>query len=147
MVHVEEEEAVTAAVIVAAVTAVVIVVAVTAVVIVVAVTVVIAVVIMAAVTVVVIVVAVTVVIAVVIMAAVTVVIAVVIVVVVILNLIALILINPLEQNGGKTEAMEILLKIPNMKAVGAGEKGESPMTAMLQTRQIRNPFLSALRLI
>jgi hypothetical protein len=34
-----------------------------------------------------------------------------------------------------------------MKAVGAGEKGESPMRAMLQTRQIRNPFLQELSLI
>ena len=60
---------------------------------------------------------------------------------VILNLTAPILINLLEQKVGKTEAMEILLKILNMKAVGAGEKGESPMRAMLQTRRIRNPFL------
>ena len=60
---------------------------------------------------------------------------------VILKPIALILINLLAQMVGKTEVMEILLKILNMKAVGAGEKGESPMRAMLQTRQIRNPFL------
>ena len=54
--------------------------------------------------------------------------------VVILNPIALILINLLEQKVGKTEAMEILLKILNMKVVGAGEKGESPMRVMLQMR-------------
>ena len=65
----------------------------------------------------------------------------------ILNLITLILISLLEQKVGKTEAMEILLKILNMKAVGAGEKGESQMREILQTRQIRNPFLSALTLI
>ena len=54
---------------------------------------------------------------------------------------ALTLINLLEQKVGKTEAMEILLIILNMKMVGAEEKGECPMRAMLQTRQINNPFL------
>ena len=68
-------------------------------------------------------------------------------VVVILNLIALILINLLEQKVGKIEVMEILLKTLNMKMVGAGEKGECPMRAMLQTRQISNPFLQVLSLI
>ena len=68
-------------------------------------------------------------------------------VVVILNLIALILINLLEQKVGKTEVMEILLITLNMKMVGAEEKGECPMRAMLQTRQISNPFLQALSLI
>ena len=47
--------------------------------------------------------------------------------------IALTLINLLEQKVGKTEVMEILLITLNMKLVGAGEKGECPMTAMLQT--------------
>jgi len=51
------------------------------------------------------------------------------------------LIYLLEQKVGKIEVMEILLKTLNMKMVGAGEKGECPMRAMLQTRQIRNPFL------
>ena len=63
------------------------------------------------------------------------------------EVIALTLINPLEQKGGKTEVMEILLKILNMKMVGAGEKGEFPTRAMLQTRQISNPFLQVLALI
>ena len=62
----------------------------------------------------------------------------------ILNLIALILINHLEQKVGKTEVMEILLITLNMKMVGAEEKGECPMRAMLQTRQISNPFLQEL---
>ena len=118
MVHVEEEEAATAEVIVAAVTAEVIVAAVTVAVIVAAVT---AEVIVAAVT------------AEVIVAAVT--------AGVILNLIALILINLLDQKVGKTEAMEILLKILNLKAVEVGEKEEFLMRATLQMRQIRNPFL------
>jgi hypothetical protein len=56
-------------------------------------------------------------------------------------IIALTLIILLEQKVGKTEAMEILLITLNMKMVGAGEKGECPMRAMLQTRQINNPFL------
>jgi hypothetical protein len=60
---------------------------------------------------------------------------------VIMDLIALTLINPLEQKVGKTEAMEILLIILNMKMVGVEEKGACPMRAMLQTRQINNPFL------
>jgi len=59
----------------------------------------------------------------------------------ILDLIILTLTNLLEQKVGKIEVMEILLKTLNMKMVGAGEKGEYPMRAMLQTRQIRNPFL------
>jgi len=67
--------------------------------------------------------------------------------VVILDLVALSLINPLAQKVGKTEVMEILLKTLNMKMVGAGEKGECPMRAMLQMRQISNPFLQALSLI
>jgi hypothetical protein len=68
-------------------------------------------------------------------------------VVVILNLVALILINLLELKVGKTEVMEILLKTLNMKVVGAGENEECPMRAMLQMRQIRNPFLQELSLI
>ena len=63
---------------------------------------------------------------------------------VILNQIALILINLLVQKVGKTEVTGILPKTLNMKVVGAGEKGECPMMAKLQTRQIRNPFLQAL---
>jgi len=59
----------------------------------------------------------------------------------------LMLINPLEQKVGKTEVMEILLKTLNTKMVGAEEKGDCPMRAMLQTRQISNPFLQALLLI
>jgi len=62
-------------------------------------------------------------------------------VVVIMDLIALTLISLLEQKVGKIEVMEILLKTLNMKVVEVEEKGESPMRAMLQTRQIRNPFL------
>jgi hypothetical protein len=65
----------------------------------------------------------------------------------IMDLIALTLINLLEQKVGKTEAMEILLIILNMKMVGAEEKGACPMTAMLQTRQINNPFLQVMSLI
>ena len=68
-------------------------------------------------------------------------------VVVILNLIVPTLINLLEQKVGKTEVMEILLKTLNMKVVGAEEKGECLTRAILQTRQIRNPFLQALLLI
>jgi hypothetical protein len=67
--------------------------------------------------------------------------------VVILLLIALILINLLEQKVGKTEVMEMLLTTLNMKMVGAEEKGECPMRAILQTRQISNPFLQELSLI
>ena len=62
-------------------------------------------------------------------------------VVVILDLIAHILINLLEQKVGKIEVMEILLKTLNMKMVGAGEKGECPKKAMIQMRQVSNPFL------
>ena len=62
-------------------------------------------------------------------------------------IIALTLINLLEQKVGKTEAMEILLIILNMKMVGAEEKGACPMRAMLQTRQISNPFLQVMWLI
>ena len=65
----------------------------------------------------------------------------------IMDLIVLTLINLLEQKVGKTEAMEILLIILNMKMVGAEEKGECPMRAILQTRQISNPFLQELSLI
>ena len=65
----------------------------------------------------------------------------------IMDLIALTLINLLEQKVGKTEVMEILLITLNMKMVGAEEKGECPMRAILQTRQISNPFLQALSLI
>jgi len=57
------------------------------------------------------------------------------------------LINLLEQKAGKTEVMEILLIILNMKMVGAEEKGAYPTRAILQTRQISNPFLQALLLI
>ena len=67
--------------------------------------------------------------------------------VVTMDLIALTLINLLEQKVGKTEAMEILLITLNMKMVGAEEKGECPMRAIFQTRQISNPFLQALLLI
>ena len=63
---------------------------------------------------------------------------------VIMDLITLTLINLLEQKVGKTEAMAIPLKILNMKMVGVGEKGESPMRAMLQTRQINNPFFQVM---
>ena len=66
---------------------------------------------------------------------------------VILNLVALTLINPLGQKVGKIEVMGILLKTPNMKMVEVGEKGEFPMRAMLQTRQIKNSFLQARPLI
>ena len=65
-------------------------------------------------------------------------------VVVTMDLIVLTLINLLEQKVGKTEVMEILLITLNMKAVGAEEKGEYPVIAMLQMRQISNPFLQAL---
>jgi len=65
----------------------------------------------------------------------------------IMDLIALALIKLLEQKVGKTEVMEILLKILNMKVVGAGEKGEFLMIVMIQTRQIRNPFLQVMSLI
>ena len=65
----------------------------------------------------------------------------------IMDLIVLTLINLLEQKVGKTEAMEILLIILNMKMVGAEEKGACLMRAMLQTRQINNPFIQALSLI
>ena len=64
-----------------------------------------------------------------------------------MDLITLTLINLLEQKVGKTEVMEILLITLNMKMVEAEEKGECPMRAMLQTRQISNPFLQALSLI
>ena len=66
---------------------------------------------------------------------------------VILDLTALMPINLLEQKVGKIEVMEILLIILNMKMVGAEEKGECPMRAMLQVRQIKNPFLQVLLLI
>jgi len=66
---------------------------------------------------------------------------------VIMDLIALKLINLLEQKVGKTEVMEILLITLNMKMGEAEEKGESPMRAMLQTRQISNPFLQVMLLI
>ena len=49
----------------------------------------------------------------------------------IMDLIVLTLINLPEQKDGKTEVMEILLKILNMKMVGAGEKGEFPTKAIL----------------
>jgi hypothetical protein len=67
--------------------------------------------------------------------------------VVILDPIALTQINLLEQKVGKTEVMEMLLTTLNMKMVGAEEKGECPMRAILQTRQISNPFLQELSLI
>jgi hypothetical protein len=66
---------------------------------------------------------------------------------VIMDLVALMLINPLEQKVGKTEVMETLLITLNLKMVGAEEKGECPMRAMLQTTQISNPFLQVLLLI
>ena len=65
----------------------------------------------------------------------------------IVDLTALTLINLLEQKVGKTEAMEFLPIILNMKMVGAEEKGACPMTATLQTRQINNPFLQVMLLI
>ena len=65
----------------------------------------------------------------------------------IMDLIVLTLINLLEQKGGKTEVLEILLITLNMKMVGVEEKEECLMRAMLQTRQINNPFLQALSLI
>jgi predicted RNA-binding Zn ribbon-like protein len=65
----------------------------------------------------------------------------------IMDLISLTLINLLEQKVGKTEVMEMLLTTLNMKMVGAEEKGECPMRAILQTRQISNPFLQELSLI
>ena len=68
-------------------------------------------------------------------------------VVAVLDLTVLTLINLLEQKVGKTEVMEIPLITLNTKMVGAEEKGECPMRAMLQTRQISNPFLQALLLI
>ncbi len=77
-------------------------------------------------------------------AMVVVVIAAVVIAVVILNLIAHILINPQAQQVGKIEVMEILLKTLNMKQVEAGERGECPVRAMLQTRLIKNPFLEVL---
>ena len=61
--------------------------------------------------------------------------------VVIIDLISLTPINLLEQKVRKTEVMEILLTTLNMKMVGAEENGECPMRAILQTRQINNPFL------
>ena len=64
-----------------------------------------------------------------------------------MDLVALTLINPLEQKVGKTEVMEIQLKTLNMKMAEAGEKGECQMRAMLQTRKISNPFLQAQSLI
>ena len=60
---------------------------------------------------------------------------------VITDLIALTPINLPEQKVGKIEVMEILLKTLNMKVVGAGEKGECQIRVILQTIQIRNPFL------
>ena len=66
---------------------------------------------------------------------------------VILNLIALRLINLLEQKVGKTEVMEIPLITLNTKMAGVEEKGECPMRATLQMRQFSNPFLQAMSLI
>ena len=51
-----------------------------------------------------------------------------------LDLIALTLINLLEQKVGKTEVMEILLITLNMKMVEAEEKGEFLMRVMLQMK-------------
>jgi len=50
------------------------------------------------------------------------------------DLIALTLINLLEQKVGKIEVMEILQKTLKMIVVGAEEKGECPMRAILQMR-------------
>jgi hypothetical protein len=66
---------------------------------------------------------------------------------VVMDLMARTPINLLEQKVGKTEVMEMLLTTLNMKMVGAEEKGECPMRAILQTRQISNPFLQELSLI
>ena len=65
----------------------------------------------------------------------------------IIDLIALTLINHLEQKVGKTEVMEILLKTLYMKVGGAEEKEEFPTRAMLQTKQVRNPFFQGMLLI
>ena len=65
----------------------------------------------------------------------------------IMDLIIPTLINLLEQKVGKTEAMEIHLITLNMKMVGSEEKGECPMRAILQMRQINNLFLLVLSLI
>ena len=51
-----------------------------------------------------------------------------------MDLIAITLINLLEQKVGKTGVMEIPLITLNTKMEGAEEKGECPMRAMLQTR-------------
>jgi len=59
----------------------------------------------------------------------------------ILHQIPLTLINLQEQQVGKIEVMEILLKMLNMKVGGAGEKGEFLMITIPQARQISNPFL------
>ena len=68
--------------------------------------------------------------------------------VVIRNLIILILINPLEQQVGKIEVMETLLKTPNMKVAEAEEKEESQMIVKYQMRIIiNNPFVQVLKLI
>ena len=56
-------------------------------------------------------------------------------------IIALMLINLLEQKVGKTEVMEILLKTLNTKVAGVGEKEEFLMRVMLPMKQINNPFL------
>ena len=60
---------------------------------------------------------------------------------VILNLITLIQTNLQGQKVGKIEVMEILLKTPNMKVVGVGEKEEFPIKVMLLTKKTSNPFL------
>ena len=68
-------------------------------------------------------------------------------VVVIMDLTILTLINLLEQKVGKIEVLEILLITLNMQMVGVEEKGECLMRAMLQAKQISNPFLQVLSLI
>ena len=60
--------------------------------------------------------------------------------VVALNLIALIQVGLLEQKVGKIEAMELLLRMPNMKLVGVEEKEVFPMRASPQTSQTSDPF-------
>ena len=58
--------------------------------------------------------------------------------VLILNLILLIIINPLEQKVGKIEVMETLLKMLNMKVVEVGEKEEFQIRVIYQMRKINN---------
>ena len=65
---------------------------------------------------------------------------------VILNLI-LIATNPLEQKGGKIEAMETLLKTLNLKVEEVGEKEEFPARVIPQTMKISILFLQVYKSI